>query len=195
MIQVQLICISGFRQGLGADNGTHEIWEALRKYQSAQVQVTVCTWNDDWRGRAELIDAFSDPDALILVAAYSWGAGYGLRKLAKHLRKRGRSIDMAVLCDPVYRSRVPLFRWLALVRRWRIRLPENIRRAVWFYQRNRHPMGHLPRPADDPRVIRLQQLDETHNSIDEAEEYYNAVLRYASQFVEQSKQRARRPDR
>lgn len=190
MIRVQIFCISGFRQGLGDDNGTLALAERLRQYQSEHVQVDICTWADDWKGRAELVDALCEKDAIIVAAAYSWGAGYGLRQLAKYLRRKGRNIHSAVLCDPVHRSWTFPFRWLAFVRLFKLPLPVNILRAHWLYQRNTRPMGHLPREKDRSRVVEVRRLkDETHTSIDKSTTYREIVLRQVRNALEYVAQR------
>jgi hypothetical protein len=47
-----------------------------------------------------------------------------------------------VLSDPVYRSPLGMFRWLALFSWRRIRVPANVRAVHWFRQRSSLPAGH-----------------------------------------------------
>lgn len=181
MIKCWILIIGGNTQSLGRRHGTGELWLDLRTYSSPDICVLQLAWNDNMREIAERIAAYSEPDPRILVAAYSWGAGHGLPQLAKALQRHGLGCH-AVVNDPVYRSRLMSFRWLAFVPGMCVRLPDNVRVVDWFTQKSSpllkgHDLsgGHyLPEPV---------QLNRKHIDMDDAPAYHDAVWSAAQRLT------------
>lgn len=142
------VLITGFMQRRGARTGLSRVWRRLLPLNSPTDLVWAPrVWNDDWRGIADRIKYLANgakPPA-VYVYAYSWGAGYGAKRLAKLLADRGVPVAGMVLCDPVYRSRLPFLRWLAFVPGLKINMPatvdiENVH--VFRQKRSRWLRGH-----------------------------------------------------
>jgi len=134
------IPISGFTQTVGHPTGFDTLWQKLRRVTSPQCCLLhPQEWNADWRALAEFISRNSTPVPYICVYAYSWGCGHGAVKLAKELRKRNLVVQCMVLCDPVFHSWVRP--WRALVFSPAIRIPDNVRRVEWFFQRQNKPQA------------------------------------------------------
>jgi len=177
------ICISGFRQHEQEPTGMQRLWVKLGDLRSPSTIVMLREWNSDWRSLAELIAQMFDygfgsapPD--IYVYAYSWGAGYGLPTLARYLLPSGLEIKHAVLADPVYRSRLVSFRWLAMTKWGDVEIPENVRRVWWTRQTIDWPRGH-ELVAVNPRKTRIDKplvVNRGHLFMDEDPIFHNLAL-------------------
>lgn len=175
MIKVWILIIGGNTQSLGRRHGTGELWLDLRTYSSPDICVHQLAWNDNMQEMAERIRAYSEPNPRILVAAYSWGAGHGLPNLAKALQDRGLSCH-AVVNDPIYRSRLLSFRWLAFVPGMHVRLPQNVLVEAWLTQKSSPLLKGHDLASDCPVAIpKATILDRTHIDMDDAPEYHHAV--------------------
>lgn len=181
-----VIVVSGFRQHVGAANGSIELWAKLRgEHHNGVVLVDLRDWRERWDRYAEFLWRQRPKDGAlpsIVICAYSWGAGYGFLKLAGELGKRGLSIDRAVLCDPVYRHGYWLGQWRALLPNQRIVVPANVRRVDWCYQRRSLPAGHAV-VAADPRLTEVTDGIPlpwvTHSYADESPVYHALALEAA----------------
>jgi len=139
------ICISGFRQHEGELSGLHRVWLSLLDLSMPRCQVLLREWDSDWRGLAELIWLTRpelDGQPLVNIYAYSWGVGHGFVNLARELGRRGITVDNAVLCDPIYHSRLLSMRWLAYTGWPAITIPANVRTVWGTHQRVSSPCGH-----------------------------------------------------
>ncbi len=198
------ICISGFLQRPGRPSGIHALWRLIRaRVQNGDTCVECRTWSDDWQACAEWIHQFrpvpsapgpaSSPGVpavsqptpqppRVFVYAYSWGAGFGFIQLARALERKGIPIECAVLSDPVYRSRLLSFRWLAFVPWCRLKIPANVREVVWVRQRMSLPRGH-DLVAADPRATLIHPasvLSVPHTRIDDAPWFWSEALEVAA---------------
>ena len=177
--------ISGFTQNLGRPSGAEQLYFELREMINAETDVRLSVWKDRWDDVAEFMRRSSVAEPRIYIYAYSWGGGYGFKHLANALRKRGMHIDCAVLCDPVYRSSI-LPTWLPInplsMTSWaRIKVPDNVRRVKWFYQRQNRPQGHNL-IAKDPKKTAIApgiQLDANHEFMDDRHEWHTAAWKVA----------------
>jgi hypothetical protein len=181
------IFISGRTERIGHDTGTKKareyVEDAIPRPLDAHTIIRKLEWNSDWNAVADMIADICQFDSTVSVYAYSWGAGYGARKLAKFLAERGICINTAVLCDPVYRSRFLPFRFLALTRFPKIKWPANVLNIWQIYQRSNRPHGHLPILTDGKaqRIHLLEQVPETrHNTIDDSQRYRDLCLTVAT---------------
>ena len=181
-----IICISGFTETRGEHTGTTALWKQLRRHSSPQVCVQIRLWDEDWRDYAAFIAEHSEPGVRILVCAYSWGAGHGFIRLARYLQGHGIRVETAVLCDPVYRSRTLLGRWLAFVPWLPIRVPANVDDVFWLRQTGDVPAGHTPK-ATSPGTWIHPVVDLTgdydHRTIDESANYHVLALREAARLL------------
>lgn len=124
------------------------------RYAGRGVFVDYEPWKSDWKTTAEWIYRWSGYDRrepgsemkppTIMVVAYSWGAGWGLRQLAAHLAYRNLKIKVAVVSDAVHHvgwsvfHTVGISQVLAYMPWWRIKRPPSIEEFHWFVQsRNR----------------------------------------------------------
>ena len=98
-----LYVIGGFRQSRASYTGLHDIWaSAVEKGYIAQW----CQWNSDWHDHAVFLARRQPGRVVLAVVAYSWGVGYGLRRLARCLTRLAGNgsrvrIPLAILLDPV----------------------------------------------------------------------------------------------
>ncbi|MEM0964806.1 MAG: hypothetical protein AAGJ81_01475 [Verrucomicrobiota bacterium] len=191
-----ILCISGFTETIGEHTGTARLWKQLRKLSSPETSVQLFEWDENWRKKAAFIAEHSDPDVRILVCAYSWGAGYGFRKLARHLQHYDIAIETAVLCDPIYRSRTLFLRWLAFVPGLPIRIPTNVREVFYFFQRkDRLLRGHHPKAVSLGTWIRPGvEIDRNHSGIDEHQKYHTLAHGEALRILNQSPREAGQPN-
>lgn len=110
--------------------------ETLSAYGGNGNIIRLKTWNDAWAHEAEFLYTVctKKEDPRILYIGYSWGAGWGGVRLAKHLLDKGIEIDRMVLIDPVYRHPYFLGNWRALISAYPITIPRNVKRVTWFRQ-------------------------------------------------------------
>jgi len=115
------------------------------------------------------------------VAAYSWGVGYGFIRLAKYLRRHGRDIQNAVLCDgvahpgPIHTIAKPL----AFLPCWQITIPPNVRRVYRLRQENSVLRGHPIHRAESSTTwlgSPILDLDRVHNTMDESPAFAGICL-------------------
>lgn len=181
------ICISGFTQHCGRNNGLVKLSERLSMHGYADgpgSRVMLHPWRSDWSHVAEylwLLENIYEQTITVGIYAYSWGAGYGATSLARELRERGITVRGMVLSDPVPRPILPL-RWMAMVPAGigpllgrRIRIPDNVREVWHFRQTQNTPQGH-PVVADDPDRTTVHpgyELHRTHQYMDDAAAFHD----------------------
>ena len=129
--------------------------------------------------------AVKDKNPGIVIVGYSWGAGYGSIKLAQSLAKKKRIVDLLILIDPVYRSRLPLvFRMLAYTTWFGIVIPSNVRKVAVWRQNNHGPRGTKIKLEDKSKTTILFEKDVsdlglTHSTI----QYHEPVLQKCLQLI------------
>lgn len=179
------IIISGFRQRRWQDNGSFQLWYALREVSSPTSCVQMATWKDDFKELADRIAAVSVPCPTIKIYAYSWGAGWGFIQLCKELERHSFQVVVVVLCDPVYRSPylptwLPLnplsMVWLPV-----ITIPEIVLEVHSFHQTIDRPRAHrLVKPLGSGTIInRSIELTVPHRQMDKTPEYLMTSLEIA----------------
>ena len=134
-----ILVISGFTERDHENTGSRQLWESLSEFENDGahdnlVFVTLKEWNHNWKEFGAWLDLLGVSECF--VCAYSWGAGHGLKKLAKSFSGQ----ISCILCDPVYRSKLIPFRWLALFD-MTIKYPKNVLVKRWFYQKLDEPGG------------------------------------------------------
>lgn len=184
-VEIWHVPICGFTQSLAAPTGIELLWQSLRReHHNGRVCVLdpQC-WNRRWEDLAEFVWRFR-PAATprIAVYAYSWGAGWGFVQFAKALRRRGLIVDVAVLCDPVYRHGW-IGNWRALWPASTIRVPCNVSCVHWLYQRQSWPRGHQPVPEDptNTSVMGGHEIEDTdHTYMDDHPAFHRLALAVAA---------------
>ncbi len=154
-----LIFIGGFMQdrSLAVSGMCGMAHEARDRYKGRGVEVTYEPWKSDWKSFAEWVFRWSrfdrsSPDnsepvpPTIIVAAYSWGAGWGLLQLASHLAVRGLHINVAIACDGVrhigwgWSHTLGISQALAYLPFWKLQKPESIDELHWLRQSRRRSL-------------------------------------------------------
>lgn len=176
------IVISGYTQDETQDTGSRRLWRKLHDdFLGTDVQVHLKRWNDDMEAMAEWIRGLSvDPEnARVVVAAYSWGCGNGLVKLAHHLRNRGIDISIAVISDGVYHP--PWYRPLRFIYvRWfkgmaDIEMDANVLQVTWATQSGTWPSGHRITSRTIPVPHAIPMKNQSHQSMDEISWYHDTM--------------------
>ena len=189
MINTWHVPISGFTQTLDRSNGIHKLWIKLRSVVDKQTCIIhPQVWNANFAELAEFIWMMSQGNGVptIKVYAYSWGCGHGFVRLAKELRKRGLTIQTAVLCDPVFHS---WWRpWRAMVFSPNIEIPSNVEEVFWFRQYRNHPQatGLVEEDKDETNIHSPVVLDREHAYMEDAVEFHDMCLRVANEEKELS---------
>lgn len=121
--------------------------------------------------------AVDGPGKRVIIAGYSWGAGHGAPRLAKALRRAGVEVDLMILIDPIYRSRLPLvFRLLAFTTWLGVKVPANVRRVMVWRQRCDRLRGTRIRLENRRRTRVLADLDLTAAGVNHTSIQYHAPL-------------------
>lgn len=152
MIASHVFVITGFTQDAATPTRLTDLWLSLHsRLPGASVQLR--PWNCDWRAEAELIRRTSTNSPTVVLVGYSWGAGWGVTRLASQLAKRGLGVSRAFLIDPVYRHPYWLGNWRAFLPWWPIRIPANVAHVTWWRQEMDWPAGHDLRADGDATLI------------------------------------------
>ena len=161
-IRKWVICVSGFLQDRSKPTGMARLWRDLHDIVGPESQVLLLNWDDNVREYAEMIWQFSNesPEPAIAIFGYSWGGSTAVN-LAAALRKRGLSVGCMVLSDPVYRHWWLPRRWTSMLDWMSIRVPDNVRKVVWFRQRENKPAGHDLVPADRTKTTIYPAVEAT----------------------------------
>jgi len=165
-----LICIPGYMQRRGDPGaGVPALHRELSAaYNGPTCRVDLFLWDSKWRDLARWIDQSSIRAARIDVFAYSWGVGFGFLRLAKYLRRHGREIQNAVLCDGVAHVGPGLgpfhtaSKSLAFLPCWSIRIPDNVRAVHRLRQENSLLRGHPIHRADPNRTRLATPIYDVH---------------------------------
>lgn len=188
-----IVPIMGFRESAREATGIEAVWKSLRGLLSAGAfMVTPYEWNENLGGLADFIQRNSScGQGEAMVIAYSWGCGVGFLNFATEAKAVGLPIRYAVLCDPVYRSRI-LPTWLPFnplsispVLRPQIRVPASVERVEWVRQRRGIPAGHDLR-AEDPDRTKIgigRYVKCNHTQIDDSPEFISLANYWARCFL------------
>jgi hypothetical protein len=103
--------------------------------------------------------------------------------LAKQLDNFDMRINVAVMCDAIYRH--PWMKWRSLWGDNSILLPDNVRSYYAFFQRKSRPMGVKPRGVANE--LSWTQLNVIHTEMDDSEAWHSkcveVVREMAAAFV------------
>jgi len=187
-----ILPIMGFTETKALPTGIERIWRELKPLDGGNI--SVCDpfeWDDDVSGFARFMRRNSTGDCELLAFAYSWGCGQAFCTLAEECEALGITIRVALLCDPVYRSRLfPVwlpFNPLSLTALPTIRIPASVERVEWVRQVKDWPRGHNP-AAKNPDLTHIgngRYLEYTHGTIDDSPHFREMVYQEAVNFVHQ----------
>ena len=175
MARKAILIISGFTQKNHQNTGSKQLLAKCWKYgemtaHGEETFVALKEWNYDWKAFAKFLNSLNVEE--VFASCYSWGAGFGLREFAKYYNGN----ITAVLCDPVYRSKFWLTRWLALTRKLipTIKYPANVRVVKHFKQTKNQPGNDKVKTfSKKPKAIMLPY---THTEIDNSKEYHQGAI-------------------
>lgn len=171
-----IVPITGFTQSIAEPTGFDSLWHRLRDFDvGSSVVLTPQEWKANFGHIAEFIfrhKGHTDPP--VYVFAYSWGCGRGFVRLAKELKKRGITIDHAVLCDPVYHSWSRL--WRAVLFSPAIKIPSNVKRVSWFRQEQSYPRATTLKAVGNTLIEPPVTLNNDHAWMDDASEFHAKCL-------------------
>jgi len=187
-----IIPIMGFRESASQETGVERIWRGLRSLSDHRVYVVApYEWDERMRDLVDFIFRNSQTFPEVMVIAYSWGCGVGFTNFARAAARIGLPIRIAVLCDPVWRSRL-LPTWLPLnplsvwpLFRPRIEIPTSVDRVEWVRQWEDFPRGH-DLVAEDPERTHIglgRYVLRGHRKIDDSREFRALAEHWAYVFV------------
>jgi pimeloyl-ACP methyl ester carboxylesterase len=134
---------SGFGNRAYSRSDIRSIYRELRQlYISPTTEFHYGVWNGQWKDTAERLHQVATRHARCVFVAHSWGCGHAYKVFERAWGKCGRSIDLAVLIDPVprpFRLFVPGNLWAMTT--WGKVKVKNAREVLAFRQTNGRPMG------------------------------------------------------
>ena len=211
MITVHAV-IGGATQGRKRWHGMltlHEkLIQELSEYDPKKNRIWFFRWCADWYSVAEHVwllgQRYNEP-VQVCVYAYSWGAGWGARKLAEYLDRADIDVRAMVLSDPVYRHWYFAGNWRAFWPWSKIRIPANVQELWVFYQRLaiwwNNPRGHsvkceaplvqevetiLPvRTVKKDRTVlhKPKKVDVVHTKMDDLWAFHKLVIEVAREVA------------
>lgn len=187
-----IVPIMGFTESASRRTGMERLWSDLRELASRDVTVLMpWEWNDPMKALAEFIVRNSQGSGMprVFAVAYSWGGGYAFPRFARACSQLGVPVDVACLCDPVYRS--GLLPWwlplnpLALLRGPRIGIPDSVARVWWVRQDIGLPRGHdlFPEDPEATDIAPAKVLQVPHTRIDDSPAWRALVLSEARAWI------------
>lgn len=187
-----IVPIMGFRESSAQETGIERIWRGLRELSDHSVYVIApYEWNERMRDLVDFIYRNSPTAPELMVIAYSWGCGEGFVTLARAAARVGLPIRVAVLCDPVWRSRL-LPSWLPFnplsvsrIFRPKIEIPASVERIEWVRQVQDIPMGHdlVAIDPDRTHISPGRYVMANHCRIDDSREFRALAEHWAQIFV------------
>ena len=184
MQSTALIFLSGFTQteqfGSGMDNVQRHCARIFR--DDADVY-DLRPWNVNTRGLANLMERNGVKKAIL--AGYSWGAGFALVNLSKQLIKKGISVELAPLCDPVDRagwlpawSLLTVFSFRSMLSKFgTVKIPDGVKHVVGLRQNYNSPKAHrisYQGKKFDLPLVKNKWVG--HNQIDDSGEWLDLVI-------------------
>jgi hypothetical protein len=186
MKDVRVYVISGYRQGKQRWNGSINISERLRdEWNGGLNNVTYLTWDSNWKAHAEFMWLIQDDKRkgktkppVNIVCGYSYGGGWGARRLMKFCNRRGVDIDHAILCDPVHRG--PLG-WIGS---WPIVIPGNVKRVTLLRQDSDYPRGCRVKTMNQYTSVVERMLNTGHVWCDDHPLYLHEINSAISEVLQ-----------
>jgi len=176
-----IIVIGGFTENPYHPTGSFALQQMLfdsftrhEDHGNMIIVFTTKNWKHDWKGFASYLNI--NHFEKCYVAAYSWGAGYGLKEFAKYFTGKIN----ATLCDPVYYSKYFWMRWKAIRRRFnKIKYTSNVTVDNVFYQEMDEPGNDIVAGFEGKRT----RLCVPHRQMDDHPAYHKVVKRQISLWL------------
>jgi pimeloyl-ACP methyl ester carboxylesterase len=139
-----IVCVGGFGQDEPGRHGIDEIQDAVfRRCTCESTRVPRMSWRDSpasiakriWNRRPD-----DHPPRVVLIG-FSYG-GWTAILIARELESLGLDVEVMLLIDAVWRPLAWLPSLTSLLRRWKIRVPENVRCVYSWRQQAGAPFGH-----------------------------------------------------
>ncbi len=177
--KIRVYIVAGYTQNKATWNGSISISEQLREEWNGSLEsVSYLPWNSDWKAQAEYMWLIQDrredtcpKDVPVnILCGYSYGGGYGAKKLMDHCLARGVRFEHVILCDPV--SRNPLG-WLG---KWWVKIPKNVKNVWLLRQEVDYPRGC--KVTVDPKYTSeagIWMLGSGHTYCDDNPAYLEAI--------------------
>jgi len=193
LIKNWIVPISGYTQSRKQRTGLSDLSLYLhRNFCSPETWVhPVLPWNSDWQTLARFMQINSVPRPHILIAAYSWGAGWGAPQLSNSLKDLGLDVDVLVLADPVYRSEKWYMRWRSILPQQsmfapEIEIPANVHKVKSTSQFQNTPHAHKL-TAVNKKLTTLEEPHEDgalyHAQMDESEIFHHMAETAAAKMI------------
>lgn len=142
-VDLVILLASGYGNKAYTRSDIRSIYRELRNlYVSNDTEFHYGVWNGRWKDTAERLHQVATPDAHCIFVAHSWGCGHAYKVFERAWRKCGRTVDLAVLIDPVprpFRLFIPGNLWS--LTSWGTVKVTNAREVLTFRQVNARPMG------------------------------------------------------
>jgi len=151
---VHVILVTGRTEDSVYPSGTGELYRRLRERYSSKIYISLWPWNTNWEFVAGLIKHYDHEHMQYVLGGYSWGVGWGIRRLVYQLKNIDphRTIETVVSCDGIWRfiftpswfriapsvigSAIPFNTVFP-----RIVIPMNVCKVRWVRQANGWPTG------------------------------------------------------
>jgi pimeloyl-ACP methyl ester carboxylesterase len=182
-----IVPISGFTERNRMPIGMRTLWrDDLRPFSGPTTFVhPPVPWTHDPR---DILGLMEDVGATeLIIVAYSWGVGYGARRLVAAAHAKGMRVRLVLSCDGVWRSTfLRALSWisvpLAMTSCPAIHFDGLVNRIVGVCQRQTRPVGHdIYRGANK---VQLTRLDATHINIDEHPEWRSLATQAIRQTLQ-----------
>ena len=193
-----IICLaSGFGTKVYARSGIRRLYRYCRGFQSKTTEILYDEYNGGWDGTARRLHQVASGSAKTVFIAHSWGCGLAFKKFAKRWHRLGRTVDLAILIDPVprpFKLLIPLN--IFAITSWGRFKVTGVREVLAFHQFNDRPCGHQVRDGMGMAINQMafgseavldkhapwavgnnRILDETvtHNSIDDDDRVHEII--------------------
>jgi hypothetical protein len=112
MVDLIIISASGFGNDQDDDSHILRLHYQLRdEYQGLwpRAEILYRPWDAPWHHLARRLNRASIPGCPTVFLAHSYGCGWGLKRFEQQWRRCGRTVDLAILIDPIPRAFNVLF--------------------------------------------------------------------------------------
>ena len=155
-------------------------------------RVFLYPWHANWRRVATRIwwlGEYHQKRVAVNIYGYSWGGGWGSKRLAYELSWLGVDVHNMTLADPIYRHWYPLGNWRVFTNHWSlkwlfgdlpIKIPCNVKRVRWTRQQVSYPRAHkLVADCESTIIDTPELLNVSHLVMDEHPAYHRLALEAA----------------
>ena len=178
-----ILTFQGFRESARARTGTEDLyWTVIRSFANGEItSAWPMNWTADVKSTANQLARQGISE--VAIVSYSHGQA-AATSFAEYAYSVGITVSLWLACDPVYRApKLPRWNILQPLSAWSltkwatIKVPRNIRRAVYVRQKLIIPRGHELIAEDSVRttVVDAGFLPYSHTSIDSSGPWQDLV--------------------